>query len=197
MLALFFEVRSKPGHESHYLARAAALRPILETQSGLLFIDRYRSLARPDVILSHSLWRDEDAITGWRTQSQHRAAQAAGREVHFGDYRIRIAAVEEAWPTDSPERRKALDAGVHVVAAVSREEQTFDHGETFASLNNASTWLTLCGDLTGEQGRELIARAKTHAPVDNLKLCSIVRDYGMFERDQAPPGPFGTLDASA
>lgn len=205
MLALFFEVRPNPGHESRYLDRAAALRPILENQPGLLFLDRYRSLARPDVILSHSLWRDEDAITEWRTETRHRAAQAAGRKVHFADYRIRIAGILRIWPADGPEglalspdarKRTIFNAGAHVVAAVSREAAALDHGETFASLNNTSTWLTLCDGLTVAQGQDLISHAKTRSSFTNLKLCSVIRDYGMFERDQAPASPSDVTDAS-
>ena len=62
MQALMFEVKPKEGHEQHYFDRAAALRPRLERNDGILFIDRYRSLSRAGVILSHSHWRDEPSI---------------------------------------------------------------------------------------------------------------------------------------
>lgn len=196
MLALFFEVRPKPGHESRYFDRAAALRPVLQDQPGLLFLDRYRSRSRPDVILSHSLWRDEEAITAWRTESRHRDAQAAGRQVHFADYRIRIAHVAQTWsaadadnlvPPPGESGGQAEPVGdVYVLAAIGREEKVLDGGEVFASLNTGSTYLTLCNCLTVDPGRDLMSRAETLASVTDLKLCAVSRDYGMYDREQAP-----------
>ena len=59
MHALLFEVEPRPGHGDHYFEHAARLRPIVDAEPGMLFIDRYQSLARAGVILSHSLWQDE------------------------------------------------------------------------------------------------------------------------------------------
>lgn len=205
MLALFFEVQPKPDHDTHYFDRAAALRPILENQAGLLFLDRYRSLVRPNVILSHSLWRDEEAITEWRTESRHRAAQAAGRNVHFADYRIRIAEVQQTWPPQDREEsiapsgpfaRTGSSSGAQVVVAVSREKVALDFGETFTSLNNAATWLTLSEGLTATQGQDLVSLARTDPSTTDVKFCSVIRDYGMFERDQAPATASAMTDAS-
>jgi hypothetical protein len=48
------------------------------------------SVDRPDVILSHQWWADEESLIRWRAHTQHRAIQRAGREQHFRDYRLRI-----------------------------------------------------------------------------------------------------------
>ena len=64
MLALLFEVTPKPDGTQRYLDIAGRLKPALEKHDGFLFIDRYRSLSRPDTILSHSLWRDEASLAG-------------------------------------------------------------------------------------------------------------------------------------
>jgi hypothetical protein len=53
MHALLFELLPKPEGRSRYFEMAAALRPILDTSPGVLFIDRYESLRRPGWILSH------------------------------------------------------------------------------------------------------------------------------------------------
>jgi len=64
----------------------------------------------PDKLLSLSFWRDEDAVTSWRSRAGHRAAQSAGRKGVLRDYRLRVAAVlrdygmserREQAPTDS------------------------------------------------------------------------------------------------
>jgi heme-degrading monooxygenase HmoA len=93
MYAVIFEVEPAPGHEQDYLDLAAELRPQLETIDGFISIERFRSLNRDGKILSLSFWRDEEAIARWRQQDEHHAAQRAGRDRIFRDYRIRVAAV--------------------------------------------------------------------------------------------------------
>jgi heme-degrading monooxygenase HmoA len=93
MIAVIFEVRISPGRQQDYLDIAAALRDELESIDGFLSVERFVGLSDTNRILSLSFWRDEEAIRRWRTASQHRAAQRAGRAGIFDDYRLRIAAV--------------------------------------------------------------------------------------------------------
>ena len=93
MIAVIFEVRPKPGRIGDYLDFAAALRPELEQIDGFLSVERFRSLAEPDRLLSLSFFRDEAAVQVWRRLPSHRVAQAAGRQGVLDDYRLRIAQV--------------------------------------------------------------------------------------------------------
>jgi heme-degrading monooxygenase HmoA len=93
MIAVIFEVWPKDGHRDAYLDIAAALRPALETADGFISIERFASLTDDGKILSLSFWRDEAAVAAWRNHPDHRDAQAAGRNEHFADYRLRVAAV--------------------------------------------------------------------------------------------------------
>ena len=93
MYAVIFEVEPEEGHEQDYLDIAARLRPELEKIDGFISIERFRSLSQEAKILSLSFWRDEVAVARWRQQEQHQAAQRAGRDRIFRDYRIRVAAV--------------------------------------------------------------------------------------------------------
>src|SRR5439155_26635914 len=93
MYAVIFEVEPEPDRLQDYLDIAARLRPELEKIDGFISIERFTSLARDGKILSLSFWRDEEAIRRWREQEQHRAAQTAGRDRIFRDYRIRVVAV--------------------------------------------------------------------------------------------------------
>ena len=93
MIAVIFEVTPRSGAKEAYLATAASLRPMLEAIDGFVSVERFESLTQPGRILSLSIWRDEDAVRRWRTQEQHRAAQAAGRATIFADYRLRVAHV--------------------------------------------------------------------------------------------------------
>jgi heme-degrading monooxygenase HmoA len=93
MHVVIFEVEPEAGREQDYLDIATRLRPELEKIDGFISIERFRSLSQEGKILSLSFWRDENAIARWRQQQQHQAAQRAGRDRIFRDYRIRVAAV--------------------------------------------------------------------------------------------------------
>jgi len=67
-------------------------RPLreLECTDGFISVERFQSLTDPDKLLSLSFWRDDEAVAGWRSRADHRAAQSASI---FRDYRLRVAAV--------------------------------------------------------------------------------------------------------
>ena len=71
MIGLFFEVQSREGHQDQYLNLAASLRPALDAIGGCLFIDRFKSLSRKNLLLSYQIWRDEGALTAWRVHGGH------------------------------------------------------------------------------------------------------------------------------
>ncbi|ACP24347.1 hypothetical protein NGR_c05510 [Sinorhizobium fredii NGR234] len=93
MIAVIFEVLPSEGERATYLGLAADLRPLLDRIDGFISIERFQSLADPNKLLSLSFWRDEEAVKAWRNGAEHRAAQGAGRNGVFADYRLRIAAV--------------------------------------------------------------------------------------------------------
>ena len=93
MYAVIFEVQPKPGRKQDYLDIAAALKPELEKIDGFISVERFRSLATEDKILSLSFWRDAAAVQRWREQAQHRRAQQRGRTEIFADYRLSVVEV--------------------------------------------------------------------------------------------------------
>jgi heme-degrading monooxygenase HmoA len=93
MIAVIFEAQPREGQQDAYLSIAAVLRPELEKIDGFISIERFQSLSEPGKILSLSWWRDEASVARWRSFEQHRAAQRAGRERIFRDYRLRVAEV--------------------------------------------------------------------------------------------------------
>jgi heme-degrading monooxygenase HmoA len=201
MLALLFEVTPKRDGYQRYLDIAAALRPALDRHDGFLFIDRYRSLSKPETILSHSLWRDEASLAAWRTFEQHHHAQIAGREHVFTDYRLRIAHVvlertpgagNGRAPRPSSYNDPAARPPRYVVIAGSRK--LFSYGEAsdrFESLNRPSEFLSLydAGDVDAASLLfESLADPKPGAAFEttDVRLCEVERDYGMFDRREAP-----------
>lgn len=93
MIAVIFEVFPAEGQKDAYLAMAADMRPLVDQIDGFVSVERFESLTTPGKLLSVSLFRDEAALAEWRRLTQHRAAQTAGRETMFSDYRLRVAHV--------------------------------------------------------------------------------------------------------
>ncbi|MEM7237670.1 MAG: antibiotic biosynthesis monooxygenase family protein [Pseudomonadota bacterium] len=195
MQALLFEMEPRDGHEEHYFRHAARLRPILMQHDGLIYIERFKSLANPKVILSHSLWRDEAAIARWRTNSEHHRSQSAGRFKHFQDYRIRISHVLRYADSDAPVQEWSregsystpnLRTGRFIVILRSRKELIKADGETFTSVTETNSYLTVLEVVSQANGQSKIDEAHSDGSVSTAVLASVSRDYGMYERAEAP-----------
>ncbi len=190
MIALLFEVTPRSGALDEYLEIAARLRPVLDALGGCLFLDRFRSLARAGTILSFQIWRDEAALTRWRVDPQHHKAQTLGRTRVFADYRIRIAQVvrEEARdaPTWRPERLGAYNdpaarAPRFVAIAESQTNALTGAAESFESIYRPGEYAHLFD--VGVSDTLTLAQL---ADARRLRMCEIERDYGMYERAEAP-----------
>ena len=168
MIGLFFEVTPLEGHADRYFELAAALKPELERSGGVEFVDRYQSVHRPDVFLSHQWWVDEAALIRWRENTQHRAIQRAGREQHFSDYRIRIGPeVDSARARSSSRLVWASYYDTEPAATVT--------GELFKSVYREGHFLVLSESEPGAQNAS-----------SERKAFEIFRDYTMYDRSQAP-----------
>jgi heme-degrading monooxygenase HmoA len=167
MIGLFFEVTPVEGHMSRYFEMAAFLKPELEKSGGLLFLDRYMSLDRPTVVLSHQWWADEESLIRWRENTQHRAIQRVGREQHFKDYRLRIGRALDSAPTTAAAR--TLFVCYHDAEPARRAG-----GELFKSVYREGKFLVLA------------ERAPAAPEAADSKAFEIIRDYTMYERTEAP-----------
>mgnify|MGYP000217448515 CR=1 FL=1 len=189
MHALFFEMRPHPGHLEHYFEHVDRLRPVLARHEGLLFLDRYSSLNEPDLLLSHQLWDSEDAIVAWRADAEHRRSQGAGRRIHFADYRIRVGARVRHWQAGETKFSTKVDAASdcsHVLALYGTQPVKEPGFESFASVNRKGRFISLAttGDLAAADSA---LRTLADAPaVEEAAAYSIRRDYGQFDRVQAP-----------
>jgi|HubBroStandDraft_1064217.scaffolds.fasta_scaffold122382_2 heme-degrading monooxygenase HmoA len=202
MLALLFEVTPKPDFYQRYLDIAAALRPALDRHDGFLFIDRYRNMSKPETILSHSLWRDEASLAAWRTYEAHHDAQIAGREHVFADYRLRIADVVLArtpdardWRPSRPSSYNAPDARPprHIVIATSQGALgAGTASDRFESLNRPDQYLALYDTDDFATATSLLEQLTSSTPGNtvaatiSVRVCEVERDYGMFDRREAP-----------
>jgi len=177
MLGLFFDVRPKPGHMAHYFEHVARLKPVLARHTGMLFLDRYRPLDDPEALLSHQLWADAAALDGWRADPEHKRSQAAGRQVHFQDYRIRVGALIAPEAAQGP--------GRFVIAAYGPAPVSLPEARAYESVNHAGDFLTLgyADDGAAAQARAAQARAEG---AETLRLFAIDRDYTLTDRAEAP-----------
>ena len=197
MIALYFEVLPKPAHEATYLEMAAKLKPALDASGGLDFLDRSRSTSRPGWFLSHQFWRDEASMTRWRTNGAHHRAQACGRTDILADYRLRVAQVivdhsvgmaPAAMPVPPYATYNAPGpvADRYVLSILSAGPLVGLDGEVFASVYDPALTVTVVTVLNGGHGHAILMQAASHSATRAARLCLISRDYGMFDRAEAP-----------
>jgi len=199
MISLFFEVDIKPGRADHYLDLAASLKPELMAIGGCLFIDRFRSLTRDNLLLSYQIWRDEGALTAWRVHAHHHEVQTLGREKIFSNYRIRVAQVihearpdqpiwqaERGAPYHDPERRPPT----YVLVAESREARLPVNVEwrsdAFASVYREGCFAHLIDLPDVQSGLDLGPRLFADKTTSYFRIVDVMRDYTMSDRAEAP-----------
>ena len=174
MFAVAFEVFPSETGYQRYLDIAAALRPKLDLIDGFLSVERFRSLTHPGWILSLSLWRDEAALVRWRSDGEHHAAQGEGRQTVFKDYRIRVIRM-----LDDP----ALAQGALVGLREYPAEDDKSAGKLFQSLADPDKKIALADLADAAEAHAWQGQAR--APSRSMCGC-VLRDYGLFERGQAP-----------
>lgn len=195
MQTLLFEMQPKSGHEDHYFAHAAKLKPLVLEEPGLLFLDRFQSMSREGLILSHSRWRDEAAIASWRSNGTHHQTQVAGRTKHFSDYRIRIGtaivSLDEHGAISSDNNqgsyREEGTKPLRYYAIIASQNTPYDgKGESFKSVYMEGAYLHIQDCPTLKDGEALIESLKDNQAIQYAYLSLTSRDYGMFEREEAP-----------
>ena len=199
MIGLFFEVQTRPGHRDQYLDLAASLKPALEAMGGCLFIDRFRSLTQENLLLSHQIWQDEGALTAWRAHAHHHEVQTIGREKVFSDYRIRVAQVihearpgKPIWqpgrqtPYNDPARRPPTYVLVTESKNATLPVETERRRDAFASVYRDGHFAHLIDLPDHQSGVEFGARLFADATTEYFRIFEVMRDYGMYERTEAP-----------
>lgn len=100
MYVVIFRARVQEMDED-YAATAAALREMALRDFGCL---EFHAVSTGDQEIALSYWTDLAAITAWKAQAEHLAAQRLGRERWYSSYRVQIAWVERdyTFPKDVP-----------------------------------------------------------------------------------------------
>jgi heme-degrading monooxygenase HmoA len=210
MFSVIFEVHPKPDRRDAYFGHAKVLRPELNDIDGFVDNVRYNSLTREGWILSVSSWRDEKAIVRWRTAMRHHIAQEKGRSEILLDYHLRVG--EIIGDTHLPEgqflHQQSLDetrVGEGTTITLVTATQTAGAGamETaeHLGLNRGAAGLVAWdaleavlspGDtilIMSWRDKDAASRfEETTGPLAGRRLrrVRVVRDYGMFDRREAP-----------
>jgi heme-degrading monooxygenase HmoA len=214
MFAVIFEVQPKPDQKEAYLGLGKMLKPEVEAIDGFVDNFRYRSLRREGWLLSLSGWRDEKALVRWRTQARHHVVQEKGRSAIFVDYHLRIGELtQDSRPPDGAVlRQQRLDetqTGDATTVTLIDAKRPPDWVAR-AGADEVAKWLGLEPDAAGLvdwdvfdavltpgdvilllswrdcAASEAFERALSLRDGARLRRVRIVRDYGMFDRREAP-----------
>jgi heme-degrading monooxygenase HmoA len=214
MFSVIFEVQPKSDQRDAYLGYGKMLKPELEQIDGFVENVRYRSLTREGWLLSLSGWRDEKALVRWRTQARHHVVQEKGRSEIFLDYHLRVGQLTQDTKlpdgcTLQDQRLDETETGnattITLVDAKQAPEWVKD-----TRPDDVAKWLGLAPTAAGLVAWDIFDAVLT--PGDIILLMSwrdraaaeafqgkvslqdgarrrrvrVVRDYGMFDRREAP-----------
>ena len=212
MFVVAFEVHPGPGQKDYYLGLAKYLKPILESIDGFIDNERFESRRRPGWVLSLSTWRDEKSLVRWRSKGEHHKVQERGRSGVFSDYRIRVCevtadtlggalpgqrfdeteigeakalAVTEACPAS--DGTPGVDAGLlsGELGPGAGAEGLTDY-DVFDSIYNPGKILLLTSWRTDNAARGWHPALPAAFHVLRHRVTRVIRDYGMFDRREAP-----------
>jgi heme-degrading monooxygenase HmoA len=214
MFSVIFEVHPRVDRWDAYLGSAKMLRPELEEVDGFVDNIRYQSLTRDGWILSLSSWRDEKAVVRWRTRMRHHQFQEKGRAEIFSDYRLRVGEVtrDTRVPAGHALKEQRLDetevgegTTATLIDATRRADWVKSAGaEAVArclglapSAPGLVAWDVFEAVLTpgnvilllswrAKADAEALERAASLPDGARLRHVRVVRDYGMFDRREAP-----------
>ena len=214
MFSVIFEVHPKPDQKEAYLGLGKMLKPEVEAIDGFVDNIRYRSLRRGGWLLSLSGWRDEKALVRWRTQARHHVVQEKGRSGIFLDYHLRIGEVTaDTRPPDGvvlhEQRLDETQTGdattVTLIDAKRPPDRVAQSGP-----DDVATWLGFAPEAAGLVAWDVFDAVLTPGDIvlllswrdraaaeafegvvslpdgARLRRVRIVRDYGMFDRREAP-----------
>jgi heme-degrading monooxygenase HmoA len=213
MFSVAFEVHPKSDQRDAYLGNAKMLRPELERVDGFVDNIRYKSLTREGWILSLSGWRDEKSVVRWRTTMRHHMVQEKGRTEILLDYHLRVGQItaDTRIPKGQALMEQRLDEtevgeGTTLTLSdakrpsssrvLSPEEyarylglpaqaegmlawDVFDAVLTPGDLMLLLSWRT-------ERVAQVFEKAVKMPSDGRFRRVRVVRDYGMFDRREAP-----------
>jgi heme-degrading monooxygenase HmoA len=214
MFSVIFEVLPNEGRKDEYLDLAKHLKPILEKIDGFVDNERFESKLKPGWVLSHSTWRDEKSVVRWRTEGEHHVVQGKGRVEIFADYHLRVGDVtaDTAPPKEAPILERRFDetevgnAKIVTLTEITPEKGAslaaqadllpahlgldLSHGiaehDVYASIYNAGKLALLVAWKDANAGKAWSPQKIAGIEKLRHRKVRVVRDYGRFDRREAP-----------
>ena len=81
--------------ERGYGAMADHMLDLAAQQPGYLGVESVRDVTGFGITVSY--WTSEEAIRAWKANSEHQAAQQAGKQTWYAEFALRVAKVERAY----------------------------------------------------------------------------------------------------
>jgi heme-degrading monooxygenase HmoA len=192
------------------------LQPELEKVDGFIDSIRYGSLLREGWILSLSDWRDEKSVVRWRTNMHHHELEEKGRGEILADYRLRVGQITEDTQVPEgcqvlEQRLDETDIGeakaITLITAKrpARFQETTNPDDcaeflglnpyadglvsydVFEALLTPGDLILLCAWRDIATANAFVTAVPGPTPEGGrLRTVRIVRDYGMFDRREAP-----------
>lgn len=189
MQSVLFDVLPKSGHVEQYFSMAAHLKPIVEQNPGFISVERFANLQKKDWYLSFSCWKNEESLAQWRCQPDHNGAQVCGRNKVFDDYRLRVSTIKEEKTLNEEKNRERI---LLLIGQFDEVQVTLTNSP-LSDFKNKSYQ----GVLDPKRGISIIEFSpNTSIDVDLMRLpvpdsvklfwFGVLRDYGMFDRAEAP-----------
>ena len=214
MFSVIFEVQPRAEDWETYLGFAQMLRPELVKVEGFVDNVRYRSLTREGWLLSLSGWRDEKSLIRWRTQAGHHGVQEKGRAGVLADYRLRVGQITaDSYVPEgeklTEQRFDETETGEGTTVVLVDAQQTADWVKT-TGVEEIAAWLGLDPTTPGIKGwdvfdavassgnvillatwrdrgaAEEFAKSVRLPQTGRLRQVRVIRNYGMFDRREAP-----------
>ncbi|HWA26953.1 MAG TPA: antibiotic biosynthesis monooxygenase [Lacunisphaera sp.] len=92
--AVIFTSRRTEGDRG-YDAMARRMAELAAQQPGFLGVESARGVDGLGITVSY--WRDEASIVAWKRDTEHQAAQTAGKRTWYASYQVRVARVERVY----------------------------------------------------------------------------------------------------
>jgi heme-degrading monooxygenase HmoA len=184
------------------------LRPELEQIDGFIDNERFSSLRRKGWLLSLSIWRDEKAVIRWRTRARHHEVQQKGRTEIFGDYHLRVGEIiaDNRLPLGEVLREQRFDetaAAAKLIALSAAAPEGLpaepDAGTIAARFERLDTTRPGLVDWDAFEsivhpGKFIVVTSWRDASATGPQVAAgvhhrwvrVIRDYGMFDRAEAP-----------
>jgi heme-degrading monooxygenase HmoA len=210
MFAVIFEVQPKSERLDEYLSLARRLKPKLEAIDGFIDNERFKSLRDQRRLVSLSTWRDEKAVIRWRTQGEHHGVQEKGRFEVFEDYHLRVGEIFADSKTAAAKQQRFDETEIGEAKVVSltevepnqkgdvsgeslgmqlgldRNDNGVIQAETFESITMPGKLLLLVSWRDANAADSFSPKPPAGTKSLRHRSVRVIRDYGMFERREAP-----------